>query len=84
MKHLPHWSLLLLSAISLLLAAAPDAVWARTSAAPPAARVQAGPAFTFPSNGQSFKLGSTMLFQVQSLSGTIGYLWTFSQNGVIV
>lgn len=84
MKHLPCWPLLLLSAASLLLAVAPDAALAHTSAAPPAARAQPGPTFAFPSNGQSYKLGGTMLFQVQSLSGTMGYLWTFSQNGVIV
>lgn len=84
MSHFIHRSVLALSVAGLILAALPGAASARNSAVPVASRAQAGPTFSFPSNGQSFPLNGTMFFQVQPMDGAKGYLWSFVQGGAVM
>jgi len=46
-------------------------------------RQQTGPSFVFPSDGTVLPYNSTLTFQVQPVSGAIGYLWSFVQNAGI-
>ncbi len=43
-----------------------------------------GPAFVYPSNGQTLPAGGNYLFQAEQVSGAVGYLWSFVQGGAIV
>ena len=43
-----------------------------------------GPAFVYPSNGQTLPAGGNYLFQAEQVRGAVGYLWSFVQGGAIV